>query len=210
MVNYRTMIQTEVVQDKNVLDEFKHMDTEDIFKIRQAEVLPVSALFLNILGDLNVGSMIRTATLFGFDHVTIFGRRRFDRRSTVGSLNYINVNVVDALAYADENPIISYFSFRDYIKKNNLLPVFVETGGTDVNEFDWADYKKEADDSGLMPCLIMGNESNGIPDEFLKVGIDVYNSPSKIVSISQKPPMRSLNVAVAFGIVSHSMVSSLF
>lgn len=206
-VNFKELVTTSIVQNRNVLDDYKHFSDESIRDVVIENSIPIRAMFCNVLGDLNIGSMIRSASLFGFEQVYIFGRRRFDRRSTVGSTNYIPTKIVDALEFDGENPILSYELFRDTIVNENLYPIFIETDGENViGDFCWTDILPI---NGPIPCIIMGNESDGIPPEFLRVSNEVYGHDAMIVSIRQKPPMRSLNVSVAFGIVGYDIMNEI-
>jgi tRNA G18 (ribose-2'-O)-methylase SpoU len=76
-----------------------------------------------------------------------------------------------------------------------LVPVFVEQGGTPLEEFSFRPYLPTKLVEGWKVCLVVGSESFGIPMEEFK------QLKAPIVTISQYGVMRSLNVSVATGIV---------
>lgn len=175
----------------NVRDELQSLTLEEI-KAHQP-VFPYAVAACNVTGSLNIGTMVRTATIFGAMEFMIFGRKFYDKRSTVGAENYIPVNHYGRF---DEDALeIDYDGMIEDIIDRGYAPVFVEghARGRDVSEIT-ASYN---------PCFIFGNEGVGIPNHIL----DKY--PFPIVSIDQPGVMRSLNVAVAAGIVMNSYHNTL-
>jgi tRNA G18 (ribose-2'-O)-methylase SpoU len=75
----------------NVHDHLKHLNVEDLVQFSQNDRLPWHTMCINVTGDLNVGTMIRTSHCMGASSVLIFGRQKIDNRSLVGSANYIKV-----------------------------------------------------------------------------------------------------------------------
>jgi len=172
---------------------------------------------LNIRNSSNIGMTIRTACLLGFKEFIICGRKQYDKRFTVGAQHYIpvvywkeplHVSIYcvpkSKLQHHNPNPnqdqpkhhqeyedILEYNS-QDFITKckesSPWTPVFIEQGGQDIREVCWKQISN--------PLLILGNESNGIPRNFIK---DVKQGiPTTIVvSIPQWSIMRSMNVSVA-------------
>jgi tRNA G18 (ribose-2'-O)-methylase SpoU len=92
VVNYQEMANNDVaaaLSHHNVLPEFKDMSVEDRRSFCDNDRLPFKVAILNITGELNVGTIIRNSLLMGAQEVLIIGRRRVDKRGTVGSENYI-------------------------------------------------------------------------------------------------------------------------
>lgn len=178
----------------NVVDKHKSCSVDDLRKIQETESFPFSVMALNITGDLNIGMMIRTATLLGAEKVYIFGRRKIDNRSLVGCQNYV---IIDRQWGLDDDENLSLDSFLDVCKKEELNPVLIEHGGKPLHKVNWKDgtYHK--------PCFVFGNEGTGIPDEFM-------NHNFTKVSIPQRGVMRSYNVAAAASIVMWDYVSKRF
>jgi len=188
----------------NVHDHLKSMSIEELQSVSKEDRLPWHAACLNVVGDLNIGTMIRTSHCLGASSVTIFGRRRIDNRSLVGSANYITVNKVPGL---DNNSMIDAEGFADFLLQNSFTPIFVECNGIPLHKVNWSIRISEMFRRNTQPCLIMGNETGGIPDSVMSL-VNVFSN-SFVVSIPQRGVIRSLNVAVAHGIVASSMCSEM-
>lgn len=173
----------------NVRDECRGLSVEEIRTNHQPK-LGFAVALMNVDGGLNIGSIIRTSVIFGADVVYIVGKRRFDRRSTVGSHNYIRMEFIDD----DVN------KFHETVTNDGYNPICIEQGGQSIydpsifivngmtqeskyNEFQYLN----------RPCIMFGSEKEGISQSYL----DRYPS----YSIPQLGCMRSLNVASAAAIV---------
>lgn len=166
----------------NVADEFKPLSLDEVQNIQKRESLPFSIALLNFSGNLNVGMAIRSAVIFGAEKVFLIGKKKYDKRSTVGAHNYIDIE------YIDEDPIETPFlALNDICMEYD--PYLVEQGGKDLYCEDFK-FKN--------PCFIFGCESTGIPKEIMDVGKE-FNFET--VSIAQIGVLRSLNVASAAAIV---------
>lgn len=129
---------------------------------------------LNIDGGLNIGSMIRSAVIFGADKVYLIGSRRFDRRSTVGSHNYVLIDHIP-----NGLPVL------EKIKDDGYNPVAIEQGGATVSREEFASLKN--------PCFLFGSEAQGL-DKSITDHCPCYE-------IHQYGVLRSLNVSSAAAIV---------
>lgn len=190
----------------NVHDKLQGLSVQELQEISLEDRQPWHTLCLNITGDLNVGTMIRTSHCLGASSVIVFGRQRIDNRSLVGSANYITVEKISA---CNENLELDLDLFVDVLKQRKLMPIFVEGGGISMDEFDWPYVINNFWWDKYEPCLIMGNETNGIPQNFIERFTD-NNGWCNIVSIPQKGVIRSFNVGVAHGIVASHMCSKIF
>ena len=170
--------------DFNVHDHLKNYDVPTLKDITDRDRLPFAVCIINLVGDLNTGIIIRTANLMGAEKVFVFGRRRYDRRSTVGSHNY--VDVVQAGGF-DDDGYVDPVKFHKLMTENNYTPVMIETGGACISTFSTDKIDKK-------PCLVFGNEGEGIHPDILRQG--------KIYSIPQRGVIRSLNVSSASYICS--------
>jgi len=181
-VPFRNIITETSALNWNVLDEYKNHTLVELKKIVEGDRLPYAVCVMNLTGDLNVGLIMRTASLMGAERMIIFGRRRYDKRSTVGAQNYITVNKVAGL-----NDDLSYDveAFDAAMERWNYHPIFIETGGVNIRIVDWKAISPT-------PCLVFGNEGRGIPETVIRDGLKV--------SIPQRGVLRSLNVAVTAGI----------
>jgi tRNA G18 (ribose-2'-O)-methylase SpoU len=188
----------------NVHDHLKHLSIAELKSVSAQDRLPWHTLCLNVTGDLNVGTMIRTSHCLGASSVIIFGRQRIDQRSLVGSSNYITVDRVSAV---DANYGLKAQDLHDYLHKKNLTPIFVETGGIKLPQIDWKMRIGEMSRRSSEPCLIMGNETGGTPQDILDLR-DVFAN-SFIVSIPQRGVIRSFNVASAHAMIALSMCAAM-
>lgn len=184
-VEYRKLIQElEVDNQFNVRDDLKGLTLDEINQVQPKNEFAVCVL--NLTGSLNVASIMRTAVLYGCEEFIIGGRRRWDRRSSVGAEKYMKITYLDHMLSETE---IDYETIFDEIRNLGYRLVFIEQGGCDLHKIKlhWTNSSK--------PCFIFGNEGIGIPEK------NLVGQAGQIVSISHPGVMRSLNVSVAAGIV---------
>lgn len=166
----------------NVHTPLQGLPIETVKLLSQKTALPLVLMMYNLNGDMNVGMSIRSAVIFGCSDVYIIGKKRYDRRPEVGAKNYITFH---------RHPSIA----PSFFLENKLIPIFVEQGGTPLEEFSFKPYLPGNLVEGWKVCLVLGSESFGIPMEIYK------DLKAPILSISQYGVLRSLNVSVATGIV---------
>lgn len=191
----------------NVHDNLKGLSIPELQELSLKDRNPWHTLCLNVTGDLNVGTMIRTSHCLGAKSVIVFGRQRIDNRSLVGAGNYITVEKIPA---CDDNLNLNLDIFVEVLKQKKLMPIFVEGGENSVQltEYDFDHTITSFNSYDCEPCLVMGNETDGIPQHFLDYFTD-GNGWCDLVSIPQKGVIRSLNVAVAHGIVASYMCNEI-
>jgi len=157
----------------------------------------------NIQLSGNIGMAMRSACAMGFEKFIICGRHHYDKRFTVGAHNYIDVVywddpikvTINTLSGKNKetqefNEVITYNpeEFIANCKTHNYTPVFIEQGGNDIRDSQWKLIEK--------PLLVMGNESTGIPRDFMrKVCASIPDAC--VISIPQWSVLRSLNIASA-------------
>jgi tRNA G18 (ribose-2'-O)-methylase SpoU len=182
----------------NIRDDLKGKTLDELKQIAHDATLPFAVCAINITGDLNLGMMLRTACLLGAERFIIYGRHGYDRRSTVGAHNYIDVVKAGSIDRGGSMEI-DYTDFFPTMDKFNYDPIFFETGGTSLYDIDFRPYTDYV--NAKVPCLVFGNEGIGIEPSLL-VG-------QKVVSIAQRGVLRSLNVCAAASIAmeffSHKM-----
>jgi tRNA G18 (ribose-2'-O)-methylase SpoU len=185
---------TNTLNDWNVADEFKNMTLDEIKAIQKRESLPFAVGALNLTGGLNLGSIIRSAVIFGAQKFYIIGKKRYDRRSTVGAQNYIDIEFIEEDVNEDQGQ-------RRILDKicEDYSPAFIEQGGSDIMAEDFKHWNPH--------CFIFGEEGTGIPDGFFHLTLD-HNIGCKL-SIDQIGVLRSLNVAAAAAIVMHKVAMDL-
>ena len=195
---------TDLYSCKNVHDEYKHLSVEELKTITEQKTFPFWVMTLNVLGDLNIGTVIRSAHLFGAEKCVIFGRRKIDNRGMVGASKYTPIEKIEGV---DSDLHLQSQVFKQYCLSNNLVPVFIEQGGYSCYEYDWEENFKTIFSLNKKPILILGTERDGIPKELLDIGLsELYGH---IISIPQRGVIRSHNLSMAFGIVASQMVSKM-
>lgn len=163
---------------RNVADYLKWLTDEDAKKYLAGKRLNFGVLIMNLLFDNNAGNIVRSANAFGTKEIILYGHKKFDRRSSVGAEFYSHFRH------------IKFVEDLDAVLAEYDLVVGVENTESSVplEKFEWDKNKKT--------LIIFGQESAGIPDDVLK-------KCDAVISISQRGSVRSLNVAVAAGIVMH-------
>ncbi len=203
MVNYSRIITETNSKMFNVRDEYKDNTVEHNQTICNADRLPFSVGVINVAGDLNVGMMLRSACLLGAENFYIFGRKKFDKRSTVGAENYINI-----VQYVFDDPIHAdtqiHSELRElYVEKHTI--VLCEHGGYELGSAEWKSrLPLIANSSRHTPLFLFGSESFGIPD------IISENSAFFKVSIPQRGVLRSFNVSAACNIIIWDYLRQMF
>lgn len=172
----------------NVIDEYQHLNEEELRAIADTRRLPYAVALANITGDLNTGTIIRSACVMGADKVLTFGRRKYDRRSTVGAHHYIDVM---SYTMSQDTEDFDWATVMQTIRVNGYTPVIIEQGGIPL-------YHMHTDHIPSPICLVFGAEQTGIPEEICR---EEY-----WYSIPQPGIVRSLNVSAAASIAMwHTM-----
>ena len=166
----------------NVHTPLQSLSVDKIKQLSAATALPVGLMLFNLHGDMNSGRSIRTAVILGCSDVWVVGRRRYDRRSVVGAVHYINVHRFPAIS-------------PTYFAENRLIPIVIEQGGQALEEFSFKSMLPGHIEPGWRVVFIVGSESFGLPASFMKA------LAAPIVTISQYGVIRSLNVSAATSIV---------
>jgi tRNA G18 (ribose-2'-O)-methylase SpoU len=166
----------------NVHTPLQTLPLTQVQRIAEASALPVGLMLFNLHGDMNVGMSIRTAVILGCSDVYIVGRRKYDRRSEVGAKNYIRVHRFQTI-----EPL--------FFQQNKLVPIFLEQGGTALEDFSFKPYLPGKLEEGWKLVFVVGSESFGLPPELMR------SLKAPVLSISQYGVLRSLNVSIAASIV---------
>jgi tRNA G18 (ribose-2'-O)-methylase SpoU len=179
---------------RNEHDILKKHSLDTVKSISMKLTAPYALMLFNCHGDFNTAVAVRTATCFSAQAVYTVGRRKFDRRPMVGAQNYIHLERLGEIP----DP-------RAFFAEKNMFPVFIEQGGVDIDKFDFRTLGRSGSDrpDGPIPCLIVGNECDGLPEEFMALFPD-----SPRLSICQPGPIRSFNVATACAMALHRMYNS--
>lgn len=170
------------IEDKrNVVDRFKGWTVEAIRASLDTKRHDFAVLCANIHGDFNIGTIIRNANAFLAKNVFVLGRKKYDRRGTVGTHNYENFAFYKEID--DLEPLRSLYTF---VAIDNV------EGAHDIRTFKWP----------RNSLMLFGEEGIGLPAGLLA-------SASATVYIPQYGSVRSLNVGTASGIAMYDYTSKL-
>jgi tRNA G18 (ribose-2'-O)-methylase SpoU len=168
----------------NVHTPFQELGVDKVQTLSKGLALPFALMAYNLHGDVNIGMMMRTAVILGASDFYLVGRRRYDRRTEVGSRNYIALHrhkTVD----------------KQFFEENKLIPIALEQGGKPLEEFSFKKYLPDALPAGWKVCFIAGSESYGISKTFL----NQLGAP--VLTIGQYGVIRSMNVSIAASILMY-------
>lgn len=170
---------------RNVIDYYKDWETLAIKGDLDEKRHNFSVVCCNIQGDFNLGTIVRCGNAFLTKEVIIYGKKKFDRRATVGTHNYTHFKHV---VEKDLN------SLRDTLRGSFIVGVDNIEKAKPIETFIWPK------DVHVVMCF--GEENGGLPKEIL----DICND---FVYITQYGSVRSLNVGVASGIAMFSYMTQI-
>ena len=183
-VNYKEELHKDIAMTFNVSDHLKGLSVPELKNECKADQSPFAVGCINLTGNVNIGTIIRTASLYGAEKVIIFGRKQFDARGLVGADKYIDIEFVPSVIEGTME--LDVFTIVETIRYSGYVPVMVEQGGKPLGSFDWhsvCDNHK--------PFLLLGNENRGIDPVLVNTLLSEIPE-SRIVSILQKGVLRSL------------------
>lgn len=187
----------------NVRDDVRDLSTDQLRQLSEDSGLPWCLMLLNLTGELNIGTMIRSGHLMGVHTVFLLGRRSFDKRGLVGANHYTRIERIWAVTPQLElDPLI----FEQTCVQHKLIPICVEQGGTNCFDMPWQRIVGSILDKDHKPVLVMGPENGGIPASMQEIALRLGGG---ITSIPQRGVMRSFNVSQAFAIVISQIMSSM-
>ena len=171
---------------RNVIDRYKNWSTESIRRDLQRTANPFAVCMEHWQGDFNISTLIRNANAFNAKKVCYLGKKKYDRRGTVGTHHYVNIDYLG----------ISYSSLVNLKNEYTIVAIDNNVPNTHkLGEFDWNMLEKP-------PLMVFGEEGVGLTDEVLKIA-------DYSVEIPQYGSVRSLNVGTSSGIVMYDFVQSL-
>jgi tRNA G18 (ribose-2'-O)-methylase SpoU len=163
---------------RNVTDDLKGKPQEEIRAILEQRRRPFGVLICNLQHDLNIGNIIRSANAFSATKVIIYGRKKYDRRGTVGTHHYENM-----VFARNEEDLHAAIEGYDMVAVDNTPDA---TMVCDVPIWP------------VTPMLVFGSEADGIAPEVLKLCRTTLGIP-------QTGSVRSLNVASAAAIMMYDL-----
>jgi tRNA G18 (ribose-2'-O)-methylase SpoU len=169
---------------RNVIDRYKSWSTESIKRDLQRTANPFAVCMEHWQGDFNISTLIRNANAFNAKKVYYLGKKRFDRRGTVGTHHYVD------LSYLGVSRDLLVDLKKDYtiVAIDNNIP-----NTRKLDEFDWSSLEKP-------PLMVFGEEGMGLTEGTLNIA-------DCAVEIPQYGSVRSLNVGTSSGIVMYDFIS---
>ncbi|RDJ35556.1 MAG: TrmH family RNA methyltransferase [Crenarchaeota archaeon] len=166
--------------ERNVIDYFKYWEVDAIRAQLDKNRHNFSVLVSNEFNDFNLGSVIRNANAFLAKEVIIFGRRKFDKRGTVGTHIYENLKYVKEMEKLD-------FSDCVVVGIDNI------ENAVPIETFTWPDKHV---------IMAFGQEQIGLSKKIK----DICNI---FLYIKQYGSVRSLNVGCASAIAMYDYCSKM-
>ena len=161
----------------NVVDKYKSCTTEQIKEDLIKNALPFAVCMEHIIGDFNLGTVIRNANAFNAREVFYVGEKRRDRRSEVGVSHYTKVQWLSNLDQLLELKNKYYFVGVDNIE-----------GAVSIIDYTYNNQ------SNLETMFILGEEGVGLTPV-------MQSYCDAMIYIEQYGSVRSLNVGTASGII---------
>jgi len=157
----------------NVIDYYHYWDTLAVKADLNKKRNNFSTLICNFGNDFNIGSTIRCSNAFAGKAVYIYGRKRYDRRGTVGTHHYENLIHINSL---------------EELPDGLLVAIDNVPGAEAIETFEWP--------TDQHVILAFGQEQIGLRE-------DVISMAKKVLYIKQYGSVRSLNVACAAAITMY-------
>ena len=174
----------DMTDSRNIIDYYKYWTTEAIKANLDTKRHNFSILVSNLIYDFNLGSVIRNANAFLAKNVYIYGKTKYDRRSTVGTHLYSNIKIIKEID--DLSSILD-----DSV---HLVGIDNIEGAKPIETHEWP-YDKHV-------ILAFGQEQVGLPQEIVERCQEIsYNT--------QYGSVRSLNVGCASAIAMFSYTLGL-
>ena len=171
---------------RNVIDRYKNWPTESIKRDLQRTANPFAVCMEHWQGDFNISTLIRNANAFNAEKVFYMGKKRFDRRGTVGAHHYVDLVFLDG----GVSDLVGLKNTYTIIAVDNNVP-----NTHKLNKFSWQSLETP-------PLMVFGEEGLGLTEETLKIA-------DYSVEIPQYGSVRSLNVGTSSGILMYSFLQAL-
>lgn len=95
---YPVALENENSANANVADMYKSWTLNEIRADLDKKRTPLVSVFMNLTHEFNKASGIRASNAYLGDHVYLVGRRKYNRKGTVGTHQYEHVSSADTLA----------------------------------------------------------------------------------------------------------------
>lgn len=175
-----------MTDNRNVKDSYKYWESDLIRADVFSKSFDCSVLMVNLSGDYNLGSIIRLSNGLGFKETFYHGKKKIDKRSTVGTEHYQKVTYLetfeDVRNLANDYSLVAIENNIDY----ECIP---------IHQFNWHTDKP--------PMIVIGEEACGLNS-------DVLELCERIVTIPMFGSVRSFNASNAAAIAMFSLISKRF
>lgn len=163
---------------KNVQDLYKNSIASEIRADLETKRSEAVQVFMNLENDFNVATAIRTHNALNAKELYMVGRRKYDRRGTVGTHHYVSAFSSDT--FEEVSTKLHSDGYTIFAVENNV------EGRTSQNIWDVEFPSKSA--------FVYGTENMGL-------SMDVIDQCDGLVMIEMFGSVRSLNLATASSIV---------
>lgn len=167
---------------RNVVDEFKGREHDDIIHELDARGVELEIAIENLERDFSMGTIVRSANGFGVRRVHVIGRRQWNKRGAMMTDKYLEV-----VYHADVD------GFVEAVRPRRIVAVDNVAQAEDVRNVE----------KSQQAVLVFGAEGPGLSDELIAAA-------DQIVMIAQRGSTRSLNVGVAAGVAMHEWLRDTY
>lgn len=174
-INHIGQMQTE--DNRNISEKYRWWDHERIVEDLDTKRSGLISVFMNVAGDFNLSSGIRNNLWFNSSGVWICGNKKWDRRGTVGSHHYLDVEHSPSF-----EELVAELREQGY----RIVAAEITPNAVPLTTYAWEERS----------VVIFGEESKGLSE-------DVLASVDDIVYIPGQGSVRSLNVATTSGIFAY-------
>lgn len=165
----------------NVVDKYKEYgwNLELIKQDVKNNTFPYAVLMEHFKGDFTIGSVLRSCNALGGQEMYYYGKKKYDRRATVGTYHY--TNMINIKEYQDLLNLKNKYRFVALeINIEQTVPIY---------DYEWEENS----------LIVVGEEGTGISKEVLDICDDYIHIP-------QYGSVRSMNAAVAASIAMNDYV----
>ena len=206
LIKYYNINNLNKINRKNIIDILKNKSDNYIQNYISNSVYNYYNLGLNIHGDMNIGCMLRSSHQCGCKKFIIYGKKKYDKRSSVGAQYYISCQFLTddvKLILEKDDYILDENILYNYIIENKCLPIFVELDNQSikVTKDNIKFIILESIRLDLVPLFIYGNETYGISNNILNIRNKLIYHYT--LELKQKGILPSYNVSNALSIISY-------
>lgn len=179
---------------RNVVDRYRYWTVEAIRADLDTRRHPFHVAVENLVHDLNIGSVIRTANAFNAAGVHIVGRRRWNRRGAMVTDRYLHVH-----HHPDVGSLVTWAAGVEVAAGSGTTPA--PGGGLSVLGIDNVPGAVPLETYPLPArcVLLFGQEGSGLSEQ-------AHEACSAVLSIAQFGSTRSLNAGAAAAIAMHTWI----